>query len=83
MTVNLFGRRASYQQSLDKLSAVFGAQALWAFKPTTEGNAVLLALKTPVARKLSKLSVQAEGIQQRWGLPAAQWVRRLQPIQGP
>jgi spermidine synthase len=83
MTVNLFGRRASYQQSVDQLALAFGAQALWAFKPTAEGNAVLLALKTPVARKLARLAAQAEEVQRRWGLPAAQWVRRLQPIQGP
>jgi spermidine synthase len=30
MTVNLFGRTSSYQASLDKISAAFGADAVWA-----------------------------------------------------
>jgi spermidine synthase len=47
MTVNLFGRSSSYERSLEKIAAAFGADAVWAFKPTREGNTVVLAQRTP------------------------------------
>src|ERR1035437_5927976 len=43
MTVNLFGRASSFARSVEKISAAFGADAVWAFKPTREGNTVVLA----------------------------------------
>ena len=55
MTVNLFGRSSSYEQSLQKMAEAFGEEALWAFKPTREGNTVVLALRSPAGedRELS------------------------------
>jgi spermidine synthase len=53
MTVNLFGRASSYERSLDKISAAFGEGAVWAFKPTREGNTVVLAQRTPVRPPLA------------------------------
>ena len=47
MTVNLFGRASSFDRSVEKISAAFGADAVWAFKPTREGNTVVLAQRTP------------------------------------
>jgi spermidine synthase len=47
ITVNLFGRASSYERSLDKIAAAFGEEAVWAFKPTREGNTVVLAQRTP------------------------------------
>ena len=49
MTVNLFGRSSSFSRSLEKIVAAFGPQAVWAFRPTREGNTVVLALRTPAA----------------------------------
>jgi hypothetical protein len=49
MTVNLFGRSSSYERSLAKMAAAFGEDAVWAFKPTREGNTVVLAQRTPPA----------------------------------
>jgi spermidine synthase len=43
MTVNLFGRSSSYPASVEKICAAFGEDAVWAFKPTREGNAIVLA----------------------------------------
>ena len=45
MTVNLFGRDTSCAQSLEKISLVFGAQAVWVVDPTREGNTIVLAQK--------------------------------------
>ena len=80
MTVNLFGRSSSYERSLAKIAAAFGAPAVWAFKPTREGNTVVLAQRTPQRPTRVHLAAQAEVIQARWGLPASKWVRVFGPI---
>ena len=75
MTVNLFGRSSSYQASLDKITAAFGEKAVWAFKPTREGNTVVLAQRQANRPKRDALMVQAEKIQALYGLPAVKWLR--------
>ena len=81
MTVNLFGRVSSYQKSVDKMAAAFGAEAIWAFKSTREGNTVVLAQRTPHRPKRHVLAERAEIIMDRWGLPADKWVRVFKPVQ--
>jgi spermidine synthase len=80
MTVNLFGRTSSFQKSVDKMTAAFGSDALWAFKATREGNTVVLAQRTASRPKRGDLAARADIIQTLWGLPANQWVRLLKPI---
>ncbi|MEY4736945.1 MAG: hypothetical protein RL302_1264 [Pseudomonadota bacterium] len=80
MTVNLFGRVSSYQKSLDKMAAVFGMDAMWAFKSTREGNTVVLAQRTPSRPKRSVLTERADTIKAQWGLPADKWVRVFKPV---
>ena len=80
MTVNLFGRSSQYEQSLGKIVAAFGEGAVWAFKPTREGNTVVLALRTPVKRKRHELLERAEAVQARWPLPATRWVKVFKPV---
>jgi spermidine synthase len=80
LTVNLFGRSSSFARSVDRLAAVFGRDAIWPFKATREGNTVVLAQKTPVRPTRAVLQQRAQDIEQRWGLPAAQWVRVLKPL---
>jgi spermidine synthase len=75
MTVNLFGRSSSYQSSVDKISEAFGADAVWAFKPTREGNTIVLAQRTASTPKRDALMARAEVIQTKWGLPATKWLR--------
>jgi spermidine synthase len=75
MTVNLFGRSSSYERSLQRIEAAFGAEAVWAFKPTREGNTVVLALREPVHPTRAQFSQRAEEIEARWGLPARKWLR--------
>ena len=82
LTVNLFGRASSYERSLDKLAEAFGADALWAFKPTREGNTVVLAQRTATRFKRGELAARCEDLNQRWGLPTAKWVRGFKPLAG-
>lgn len=80
MTVNLFGRSSQFDQSLAKIVAAFGEEAVWCFKPTREGNTVVLALRTPVRLKRHELLARAESIQARWPLPATRWVRVFKSV---
>jgi len=75
MTVNLFGRSSSYSRSLEKIIGAFGAGAVWAFRPTREGNTIVLALREPQRPTRAVLAERAETIETRWGLPARKWLR--------
>lgn len=79
MTVNLFGRSSSYERSVKRIRAAFGAQAVWAFKPTREGNTVVLALREPAHPTRAQLSDRADAIESKWGLPARKWLRVFKP----
>lgn len=79
MTVNLFGRNASFERSLDKIKEAFGPEAVWAFKPTREGNTVVLAQRLAQSPDRLALLTRAEIIQERWGLPAVKWLRVFRP----
>ena len=83
MTVNLFGRASSYERSLDKIAAGFGEEGVWAFKPTREGNTVVLAQRTPTRPSREALAARAETIQTRWNLPATKWLRVFKPCRKP
>ena len=80
LAVNLFGRASSYARSVEKISAVFGRDAIWPFKATREGNTVVLAQRQRSRPMRALLSERADLIEKRWGLPAAQWVRVLKPL---
>ena len=80
MTVNLFGRASSFERSLQSMAEAFGAEALWAFKPTREGNTVVLAQRTPTRPKRADLMARAEQVQARWELPATKWLRVFKPV---
>ena len=80
MTVNLFGRASSYTRSVEKITAVFGRDAIWPFKATREGNTVVLAQKQPSRPTRAVWSARADEIEKRWGLPAVQWTRVLKPL---
>jgi spermidine synthase len=80
MTVNLFGRSSSYTESLAKIVAAFGPGAVWAFRPTREGNTIVVALREPQRPDRAALAERAETIETRWGLPARKWLRVFKPI---
>ncbi len=80
MTVNLFGRSSSFQSTVDKITEVFGANAVWAFKATREGNTIVLAQRTPTQPKREALQAQAVEIESKFGLPASKWLKVFKPI---
>jgi spermidine synthase len=80
MTVNLFGRMASYQLSLENICKVFGAGNVWVFRPTREGNAIVLAHRNPRTETRAKLAQNADVIHTRFGLPAHKWMRIFKPV---
>jgi spermidine synthase len=79
MTVNLFGRSSSFDGSLAKIAAAFGEDAVWAFRPTREGNTIVVALRTPQHPTRAVLAERAETIETRWALPARKWLRVFGP----
>jgi spermidine synthase len=79
MTVNLFGRSSSYERSLKHIRSAFGAETVWAFKPTREGNTIVLALREAEHPTRAQLQERAEAIESRWGLPARKWLRVFKP----
>lgn len=80
MAINLFGHAMSYTASLQKIKAAFGEDAVWAFKPTTAGNTIVLAFRTPRTLARDALQQQAQAIQARWPLPAVKWLKALSPV---
>jgi len=80
MTVNLFGRDASFERSLQSIVDAFGKDAVWAFRPTREGNTIVLALRSPQATTRLELLARAEAVQARWGLPATKWLRLFKAV---
>ena len=80
MTVNLFGRSASFELSLQKIAKAFGRDALWAFRPTKEGNTILIAQRTVRTFDRDALLLQAQAIQARWPLPANKWLKVLAAV---
>ncbi len=81
MTVNLFGRDASFQRSADRVAAAFGADQVWHLAPTKEGNAVLVATRGVVVPDRDTLTARAEAIEARFKLPARKWLRLVSPYQ--
>jgi len=83
MTVNLFGRDASFEKSTRRIASAFGADAVRTLQPTKEGNTVVLAMKQVTFAPLDELARRAENIETRWQLPARKWLRMLRPAAGP
>ena len=79
MVVNVFGQRSNATESIQKIMGTFGTSAVWSFKPTTAGNVIVLAFRTPPQKTLQALQVQAQAVQQRWSLSATPWLSNLTP----
>ena len=86
MSVNLFGRKASFEHSLSQVVAAFGAHQVCRLRATREGNAVVLAGRDIVQPDRATLLERAATIEARygaWGLPARKWLRMLRPPSRP
>jgi spermidine synthase len=82
MSVNLFGRHASFRDSIQRIAAAFGADQVWSLRPTREGNTVVVAGCGVVVPSRDELTRRAAVIEQRFGklkLPARKWLRMVRP----
>ncbi len=77
MAVNLFGRSVKFDQSYEKIEKAFGVENVCAFKPTKEGNTIVLALKSGAIPSREVLTARAALIEELWYLPALKWIKVL------
>lgn len=77
MSVNLFGRAASFATSIARIGAVFGPASVWNLRPTREGNTVVIATRGVELPGRAELAIRAEAIERRFGLPARKWLRMI------
>jgi spermidine synthase len=80
MSVNLFGRNASYARSARRVAAAFGAGQVFSLRPTKEGNTIVLALKHAPLPDRATLALRADAIESRFALPARKWLRMIRPL---
>jgi spermidine synthase len=81
MTVNLFGRDASFGRSSARVAAAFGRDQVWSMRPTREGNTVLIGGRDVEVPSREELLGRAATIEQRFGLPARKWLRMVRPLE--
>lgn len=86
MAVNLFGRHASFHDSIGRIAGAFGAGHTWSLRPTRQGNSVAVAGRGVVLPAREELLARATQLEQRFGklkLLARQWPRMIRPYQIP
>ncbi len=83
MSVNLFGRDASFERSAQRIAAAFGAGRVLSLRPTREGNTVVLASTAAGWPERAALQARADAIEARFGLPARKWLRMIRPLHVP
>jgi len=80
MSVNLFGRAASFEQSAARIAAAFGRDQVWSLRPTREGNTVVVAARGVDVPGREILAARAATIERKFGLPARKWLRMVRPL---
>ncbi len=80
MSVNLFGRRASFDRSAEHIAALFGIDQVWRLTATREGNTVLVAARGVSVPSRDTLVARADTIGAMYGLPAKKWLRMVRPL---
>ncbi len=84
MSVNLFGRHASFAASAARIAAAFGADQVWSLRPTREGNTAVVAGQGVVVPGREALRERAAALEARFGdlgLKARDWLRMVRPYQ--
>ena len=77
MSVNLFGRDASFAASAGRIVTAFGAGRVWRVQPTREGNTVVVASRDAALPPHDELLARAADIETRFGLPARKWPKMI------
>lgn len=83
MTINLFGRNASFTRSAHRVAASFGEDHVRMLSPTKEGNTIVVAWKGGACPEREVLQQRAEAVESRWELPATKWLRLIKPLPQP
>jgi spermidine synthase len=76
MSVNLFGRDASFHDSMGRIASAFGQNQVWSLRPTREGNTVVVAGKSVPLPGRKLMNERATFLEMRFGnlgLPARKW----------
>lgn len=80
MTVNLFGRDASFARTARRVAQIFGSDQVWSLTPTKEGNTILVAARGVQVPDRDTLERRAANIESRFDLPARKWLRMVRPL---
>jgi len=80
MTVNLFGRDASFERSAQRIAAAFGAGCVLSLRPTREGNTIVVAWKGVAWPDAATLAERAAHIELTGQLPARKWLKMLRAL---
>ena len=86
MSVNLFGRHASFHDSIQRIATAFGSHQVWSLRPTREGNTVVVAGRGVVVPGREELKQRAAALEARFlklGLRAREWLRMVRPYTRP
>ncbi|MEY4752568.1 MAG: hypothetical protein RJA44_243 [Pseudomonadota bacterium] len=83
LTVNLFGRNASFTRSARRIAASFGEEQVRMLSPTKEGNTIVVAWKGGACPERELMQQRAEQVEARWELPATKWLRLIKPLPKP
>ena len=81
MTVNLFGRDASFERSARRIAAAFGAAQVFSLRPTKEGNTIVVAMKHHPWPDRATLAARAADIESRFKLPAKKWLPMIRALE--
>jgi spermidine synthase len=80
MSVNLFGRDASFRASAERIATAFGRDQVWSLTPTREGNTVVIATRGVDVPEREELLDRVKSIERLCGLPARKWLRMVRPL---
>lgn len=80
MSVNLFGRDASFARSAARIAQSFGLDQMWSLRATREGNTVVIATRSVDVPDRDAMLGRAANIERRYGLPGRKWIKLVRPI---
>ena len=83
MSVNLFGRDASFERTAKRIASAFGRERVRSLQPTKEGNTIVIAVKNGEIPDRETLAARAQNVESRFQLPAKKWLRMIRALPDP
>ena len=80
LSLNLFGRDASFERSARRVAAAFGANRVRSLQPTKEGNTIVIAVKNAAIAGADELAARAQNVESRFALPARKWLKMIREL---